>query len=227
MFGIIKDTSKLDKFYVNICLDIDKWLSEHTLSEFEQLFVTENKHPIIGLHSTIPKSLELILEGGFNMRHPEENIAGEMLNSCEVRFSSPYLNGDKINGRRYHNQYISYTNGILRNLKPIFDFFDDYGINFDKLSEKYPDNFVDFPIIISAFKNTSNKRIKVSNLIECWDPNEQCIILGVIYVKFTFDEIADMYSDKKYNIYVVKHNIKYEIEWFNDFKQNYVIVKDF
>lgn len=224
MFGRIQDTSKLDKFYIDICSHIDLWLTEHTLSEYDKLFITKNKHPIIGLHSTTPRSLESILENGFNTKHSEAVIFGEMPNWSEVKFASPYVKGDKIHGSRYHNQYISYTNGIQRNIRPIFEFFGAHGINLNKLAEKYPNRLVEFPIIIAAFKNTSDKKINVGDWIECWDPNEQVIILGIINVQLTFDEIVDMYLSKKYDVYVLKNNLNYEIVWSDNIKQNYKIV---
>lgn len=235
MFGI-QNMTKISGFYTNICSHINDWLNEHKLSEFEKVFVTKDKRPVIGLHSTTTRSLELILEEGFNVRHPEAKISGYVGSSpgknkdfvgddwSEAKFASPY--GDK-QGKRNSNHYISYTIGIARNIQPVFLFFDKHGINLNKLLELYPEGYVEFPMIISAFKDTSDKKIKVNpyGWIECWDPDEQCILLGVIYVKFTFDQIVDMYTDKYYDVFVIKNEMDYRIEWFDEFRQDYVVVR--
>ena len=251
MFGrsSYQDTDKIDRLYVKICTDIDEWLSEHTLSEYEKVFVTKNKHPIIGLHSTTSKALDSILEIGFNNKHPDAVILGKTgsyeINWPEAMFASPYIKYDKINDRsgRNPNHYISYTNGFHRNIIPIFNFFDRHGFNYNKLKETYSidDNLIEFPMIISAFKNTSAKNASSKNAsskntakkiiidiwIESYDPNNQVIMLGVIWIKYTFDELQHMYSHYKDNVFdkILLNDITYKIEWFNNIKQEYVIVK--
>ena len=227
-----QNTQKLDNFYINICYDIDNWLKTHTLFEYEKLIVTESNHPIIGLHSTTNSNLQDILENGFNNKSENAIIMGEMPDWPEAMFASPYLNGDKIkntrNFKRSTNNYISFTNGINREIKrKTFKIFDKYGINMEKLLKKYPENYISFPMIIAAFKDESNKKIQIGSWISVYDPKKQVIILGIINVKFTFDEIIDKYELNKTNnfdVFTWDNEINYEITWFDNFVQNYVIV---
>uniref|UniRef100_A0A6C0AEU8 Uncharacterized protein n=1 Tax=viral metagenome TaxID=1070528 RepID=A0A6C0AEU8_9ZZZZ len=234
MFGL-QSTKNLDKFYVNICNDIDSWLKDHTFYEYKELAITESKHPIIGLHSTTPKSLEKILENGFNSTDKEAIVYGDERNTPvnnQANFASPYLQGDKVKIRglkRSHDQYISYTNGFTRVIKHnIFEWLDKNGINLIKLKKKYPEEVIEFPIIIAAFHNCNDKKIKIGPWINTSNAKKHVIILGIIYVKFTFEQIIEkyeMYKNNKFDIYTVNHEINYEIEWFNEFVRSYVTIK--
>jgi hypothetical protein len=229
MFGKSQNTKKLDNFYINICRDINEWLIDHKLSEYENVFIMKNKQPIIGLHSTTLESYTEIIDNGFNNRHEKAKILGETLNWPEALFASPFLKNGNIIGKRDPNNYITFTNGFNRIIKhKIFSFFDKWGINIPKLKNEYPDEIISFPMIISAFKNDSDKEIKFNgNWIECYDPNKQCIILGVIYINFTFDEIIEIYHkyiNGTFDIYVLNNEINYEINWDPNIKQEYVTI---
>jgi hypothetical protein len=223
---------KLDDFYVSLCLEIDKFLSTHTLSEYEKLIVTEKKHPIIGLHGTTKEALISIFNNGFNPRHPGAVIYGEVEDHPTAMFASPYILGDRIYKTsqyfRNPNHHISFRIGYVRNIERIvFRFFDKYGVDIDRLKREYPElfyhDYITFPIIISAFKK-SEGRIEVDDFwISTWNPDNHVIILGVVHVKFTIDDIVDRY--KKHDDYLnFDKVIDYEIVWEKNIKQEYFII---
>lgn len=227
MFGRIQNTKKIDNFYENICIDIDSWLDEHKLFEYQDLLVTPSKHPVIGIHSTTYKSLDDILEYGFDS---EKGIQyGEIDNRPLALFSPPYFEGDKvkISGKRRHD-YIVYTNGFNRVIKDkLFKKFNKHGISMEELKKNYPSGFLGFPIIISAFQKVSDNDFHIDRWISSWNPKKHCIILGIIHVYFTFEEIIEKYNlfkIDKLDTIVLDHDLKYEIEWFDGFIKNYIVV---
>lgn len=96
------------------------------------------------------------------------------------------------------------------------------------LKNKYPSGSIGFPIIISAFQKVSNNDFKVNQWISTWNPKKHCIILGVIHVKFSFEQIIEKYylfKRDKLDQIVLDHDLEYEIEWLDGFIRNYIIVK--
>ena len=229
----LQNTKNLDNFYVQVCRTIDQYLFTHNLLEINNLCVTKSKHPIIGLHSTTESSLHSILDVGFNT---ELGDLTEINDRPEALFASPYINWEQIENtrlnRRYTSDYISFSNGFNRVIKyGIFNFFDKYGVNIEKLKDQSNgmyENDVKIPMIIAAFSNSSDKRITFDNSwINSFDAKKQVKILGVLYVYFTHEQVIDLYHSYKsrnYDPFVYEFPLNFSITWVDDYQQNYTII---
>lgn len=206
-----QDITNLEIFYDRICYHITNWIKirDNKIKNTLNLAFDDSNNLIVGLHGTTTECANSILKNGFDNRDPKAVILGETENWPIAMFSNPFvINGEK----RCPNEWISFTMGVHRTIiRDIFVKIDKYGKDF--INKEYS-NGISFPIIIAIFKKS--EKIILDKWIQSWNPNDDVIIIGIITVSFSIDEILNRYSLHKKNkldCFTYKNKINYSIEW--------------